>query len=584
MRTASDGSSALEPEPDPVLESGARLATDARLDASLARDTRRDVMFAAIVALVLALVGYALNGHGAMNLQDEGFLWYGVVHTLEGQVPLRDFRAYDPARYYWCAEWARIFGDGFLALRLSCALFQAVGLTFGLLAAQRVVSSRWLLPLVGVVLALWFFPPEKPFEASAATASVWIATRLIERPTRGRHFAAGVVTGIAALFGRNLGVYSCVAFVALIAYLHFKFGAERKTAEHATARSIPRAHTPVWPALGAFALGVAAGYAPMLAMIAFVPGFGASFVESVAFYARQKSLNAPLPVPWPWTVDYSGMSAFAALSHAMLGVWFVIAALFYLVALWVVLRTSGETLRRRALFVAALAVGAVYAHHASVRSDVNHLAQCIHPLLLGMLSIPLVLPAERVAREEVSSERDLPSRRTRTRATAAILALLLAASALAIAPRQPFAHELRARGTPNPFVPFDAHGDTVWINRAKARYLSAIVATVNARVKPEESLWIAPGLLTLYPLLGRTSPVWDIYPAWSAGAAEEERMLREMTRVEWVLWIDQPTDDGDAIQLANTHPAVWKKLTDEFERAPTPELASSILLLHRKHG
>jgi hypothetical protein len=161
---------------------------------------------------------------------------------------------------------------------------------------------------------------------------------------------------------------------------------------------------------------------------------------------------------------------------------------------------------------------------------------------------------------------------------------LLAASAFAIAPRQPFAHELRARDTPNPFVPFDARGDTVWINRAKARYLATIIDAVNARVKPDEPLWIAPGLLTLYPLLGRTSPVWDIYPAWPAGAAEEERMLREMTPVKWVLWIDQPTDEGDAIHLASTHPAVWKKLMDEFERVPVPELSSSVLLLHRKHG
>src|SRR3982751_5871918 len=77
LRAASEGSRDVEPA----------------LEEIESRDLPREVLLAALVALVLALLGYALNGHGAMNLQDEGFLWYGVVHTLEGQVPLRDFRA-----------------------------------------------------------------------------------------------------------------------------------------------------------------------------------------------------------------------------------------------------------------------------------------------------------------------------------------------------------------------------------------------------------------------------------------------------------------------------------------------------------
>jgi hypothetical protein len=91
-------------------------------------------------------------------------------------------------------------------------------------------------------------------------------------------------------------------------------------------------------------------------------------------------------------------------------------------------------------------------------------------------------------------------------------------------------------------------------------------------------------LLTLYPLLGRTSPVWDIYPAWRASSDDEARMLSEISDVQWVLWVDQPSDDDDALQLANSHPAVWKRLMQDFERVSVPELSSSILFLHRKRG
>lgn len=532
------------------------------------RDTRGEVSFAVTVALVVAGIGYALNGNGAMHLQDEGFLWYGVEHTLRGEVPMRDFRSYDPGRYYWCAAWAAIFGDGFLALRLSCALFQAVGLTFGLLAARRAVHNRWMLVPIAVILAAWFFPPEKPFEAGLAMVGVFTAVKLIECPSAPRHLAAGIVVGLAAFFGRNLGLYTALGFLAVMALLRFKLA--RGPGDPARASVAAEARAPGARELGAWMLGVVVGYAPMLAMIAVVPGFGASYVDSILFYARQTSLNAPLPAPWPWTLDLASLRLRPALSGLSLGLCFLCVPIFYLAALVIVLRTKAVDLGPRALFVAALCVGAVYAHHASVRSDVNHLAQSIHPLLLGLIAIPLVLPTD-------------PDR-VRKRASIAIVAGLLVLSALAIAPRQPAGHRLSARGTANPFVPYLAGADTVWINRAKAQYLAAITATVQARVKPEEKLWIAPALLTLYPLLGRSSPVWDIYPAWNASAEAEARMLSEMADVQWVLWVDQPSDDDDALQLANSHPAVWRRLMEDFERVSLPQLPAAILMLHRKGG
>lgn len=532
------------------------------------RDTLRDIALAALLAFALAGISYALNGNAAMRLQDEGFLWYGVVHTLHGEVPLRDFRSYDPARYYWCAAWAEILGDGFLALRLACAIFAGVGLTFGLLAAHRAVRNRWMLVPIGVILALWFFPPYKTFEAGVALASVFTAVKLVERPSAPRHFAAGVAVGIAALFGRNLGVYSALGFLALIAFLRIKL--TRASAQVADASSGESARAPGARELGSWALGVIAGYAPMLGMIAFVPGFRASFVDSVLFYVRQNTLNAPLPVPWPWAVELSGVRMWQAASELGIGLCFLFVPIFYAAALVIALRTNVRELRRRALFLSALALGIVYAHHATVRSDVSHLAQCIHPFLLGVIAIPTLY-------------RELGPR-VRRSASIAIIAALFVLSFLAIARHQPLGYELAASRTAHPFVPYDARGDTVWINRAKAEHLAALTAAVNARVKPEEKLWISPTLLTLYPLLGRSSPVWDIYPAWRASAEDEARMLSEIADVKWILWMDQPSDGDDVLQLSNSHPSVWRELQRDFERVPTPELGSAVMMLHRKSG
>ena len=74
---------------------------------------------------------------------DEGYLWYGTLRTLDGEVPLRDFRSYEPARYYWCALWMLALGRGVVSLRIAVHAFYFLGLTCGLLAL-RLAGVGWL--------------------------------------------------------------------------------------------------------------------------------------------------------------------------------------------------------------------------------------------------------------------------------------------------------------------------------------------------------------------------------------------------------------------------------------------------------
>lgn len=133
----------------------------------------KNIILALAVSFVLTALFYFLQADIGLKIGDEGFLWYGTMATASGKIPFRDFQSYDPGRYYWTAAWSFILGDGLMALRLSVAIFQGIGLFFGLLAVRRVVSSWWGLFLAGLLLILWMHPRHKLFESSIVMMAVF---------------------------------------------------------------------------------------------------------------------------------------------------------------------------------------------------------------------------------------------------------------------------------------------------------------------------------------------------------------------------------------------------------------------------
>src|SRR2546422_6195058 len=174
-----------------------------------------------IVCLSVGLVAvfWILQSHIGLWMGDEGYLFYGSWRVGQGEVPLRDFSSYDPGRYYWVAFWSLFFGYGIIGQRAGVAIFQIIGLVWGLLAARRVVGRHCSLCLPGVLLIVWTWPQSRVFESALSMGAVLVGTRLIERPISRRFYWTGSFVGIAAFFGRNLGLYSLLAFLSILLIL-----------------------------------------------------------------------------------------------------------------------------------------------------------------------------------------------------------------------------------------------------------------------------------------------------------------------------------------------------------------------------
>jgi hypothetical protein len=609
---------APEAEAPPPLPADARLPLPAAAPAPAHQGLGRGLVLPAVLALVLSAALLFAQRRLDFNLNEEGFLWYGAVAAAHGDVPLRDFYSYDPGRYYWAAAWTPLVGEGLLGLRLATAAFGALGLWCGLLAARRVIANPWLLTAAGIVLTAWLLPRNKLYEPAITMAAVLAATCLVERPDRRRHLLAGAMVGFGTFMGKNHGLYLGVAFLALILLLWLRRagpeaperpGLADETAQpdeprdphrpgevtlpdaaaeprqlkelgqvhgrHVQRRDLTSRLRELGRRLGAFAGGIGLGALPLLAMLALVPGFARAWLDSIRFFVEQGQTNFPRPVPWPWNYAYGAMAPWDAATTFAIGFGFLLTVAFFALAVPAVALMPWPRLRRNALLAAAAAVGAVYTHHAFSRADLAHLAPSIHPLLLGLLAVPAAGAAALAARPAAA-------RAARWAAGAAVGLLLAFETAAAAVPSQPLYHQL----TTGIMEPYTIAGEELRLRPRTIALLDWVERSVAARIPPRAPILLAPNLPGLYPVLGRRSPVWDVYPIWPASDELDRRMLAELERhhVEWAFVQKASVDGRTALQFRRTHPRVWDYLMANFELEDScrPERPMECALLHKK--
>ena len=174
---------------------------------SLPSSRRSITLFASAVILLL----FIWQGRKGYNIGDEGFLWYGVQRVLAGEVPLRDFMAYDPGRYYWSAALLALWGqEGIMQLRAVVAIFQTLGLAAALCLLDRAnpatsaTRRRAFMLVSALILVLWMFPRHKLFDTSLSIFLIGMLAALIRKPDQRHFLLLGIGIGLIYLFAVEL--------------------------------------------------------------------------------------------------------------------------------------------------------------------------------------------------------------------------------------------------------------------------------------------------------------------------------------------------------------------------------------------
>jgi hypothetical protein len=296
-----------------------------------------------------------------VDLADEGYLVYGVSCLLKGQIPVRDFRAYDPGRYYWCGLFALIFGRGNFATRMAMAVTLAMGLS---VVAALVLSATGvpLLSMLMCALALiWMQPRHKQIENFFTILGVFVLCNLFGNSTPFDYAVLGAVIGFSAFFGLNSFVYLVGASV-----LTFGFGIG----------------VPALISVYAFGLGLAVGLLPICALCIGAKGYATSYWHrKVAALVKRGTTNLKIPLPWIWAKGRTGFDRLSPARRMTFKWLFTLMPVLFIAGLTVplIVDVSEMTAAQQLIFTASC-VGIVNFYHTLSRADLGHMFQPVLPL------------------------------------------------------------------------------------------------------------------------------------------------------------------------------------------------------------
>ncbi len=515
---------------------------------------------AVFIAFVLTTISF-LHADRGFDPADEGFLWYGAIHAQAGQVPIRDFLAYAPGRYYWCAALFSLFGNGLMALRLSATLFQFLGFSAALLALRRVLKSPWALSGAGVLVLFWMIVPYRYFDSSVQLFAVLVATRLLEKPSKKRYFEAGLLTGLAAFFGLNHGLYLFTLFSGLIIFQYWK-GCLEALLKNGLA----------------YLFGFFCGSLPIMGMCIFLPGFFESYIRLVPRLAMLLALgqaNIALPIPWPWTVSWGHLGQvfqnqqvlireFAG--QSALGLCFIFLIIFYFFSVPSVFFIQKKDISHKALWIASAFVGVCYLHHIFSHAEGIHFGEGFFPVIAGLLSIRVTYPY------------------FHKKLAYFLIVLISILSFFSAGIRNNVFLKHFPPQTKNSLVQYVIGNDHIWMLKSAADRIDGLKKVVAQYVPAHEPMLLAPLMTTFYPILGKNSPVYDLFFVAPQSEETQLEMIHDLEKkkVRWAVVGNPVVRSSLGLRLSTTQPILWKYLMTNFEAVTDRGLQPGYFLMRKR--
>ena len=491
------------------------------------------LLWIALLSLSTLRLLYVPDIRIGLNLADEGYLWHGTQRVISGATPIRDFRAYDPGRYFWCAWWLRLLGSSLFSLRVALQAAQAIAL--GIAASSiYIVSSDWIITTVATLtLAMGMHPRHKQFDSLLSALSVLTALLLAIHAVPQQFLFSGIVVGCLVLLGLNHAVYAGGGLLLLIHILAFK--------------EIGPGYL---ESLEFFTYGLAIGLIPTAIAFVLSPGFFIAYwKQKVVRIFRRGAANLPLPIPWIWSVPPAHLGHHTISTITLIRLKFTIIPLYYTAIILYVVFGPSDLSAISAALLSSTCIGIFYLHHMLSRADLEHLLQSILPFIV---SFAILLSGWSFG-------------------WIVLIGLLLMSYRDIYKASDDY---IAAHSSDIKLQTINVAGTEVTVSDIIATHLLSLKALVDKYSEPEDRTFFAPTLVTLYPLFSREPAVYDTFCVYTATDEEQLCMIEQMKSNNLSLAIidDYPLDSRDDLRFCHTHPQVWRYLREMYHHKNTEGL------------
>lgn len=483
------------------------------------------------LGFAIGLTFYLAQASVGFDLWDEGFLWYGVRRVIAGEVPVRDFQAYDLGRYYWLAFWSILFGgNGLTGLRFGNALMQCIALSAILVSLRPLFRSWSILGLIGLCCSMWMAPPFLMSERAVAMFQVvWCLYVLRYRSLR-IAFYSGAIGGILWLVGRNMALYWVCSLGVLGVYLGWQLQVSRER---------------MFSVIKSFFSGLLIGIMPMLLVFLLVPNFFVVYWDTAVVNALfVKTTNLTVPVPWPWRVEWRLDSLIYIHRMAVSAALMLFITVFILCVVVVLRRGYDRDNYRNCFILAILFATFPWFHYAFSRADIFHIAPLGAPLIVLLICLGGVVG---------------PSWRR-----VHLFEVVVVLSVLAPLILQPILWRCFINKEPLQYS--NVGGSELVVNSYFNRLISNVGAVMNMFLRPGDSVLFVPYYPGLYAIFDRRSPIYESFPLFPSRPEKQLEAISDLKRnnTKLVLLWGHRVDNNPSLGFDRTHPMVMNYIRENY--------------------
>lgn len=498
-----------------------------------------NIAIAILVTFLVSIVWFSASWRYGFDPADEGYFWYGSQRILHGELPMRDFMAYDIGRYFWGAAFMNMMGDsGIFAARLACFAFQFMSNSVGVILclwatpAKKSIGFRVVVALtVALILTFWTTPYFKTFDHGASIMIVAMIALLLKSVTVRSWFMGGVILGTMAMVGRNHGIYGATAAFFALCFL-LNNTSERKLL--------------IRPA-ALFVFGVVLSFSPTFFIMYWAPGFSEGFVETVRELFRNKATNIALPIPWPWVVDLKQLGWINWALAVSQGTAFILLIVVPAIALASMFkRLMADRTSAHVFLLAATMTGIPYAHYAYSRADMAHLALAIFPLLLALFAVGILIRAQLLT---------------------SIGVLLLSIWVLSDS------HPLLAKYIwRQDFYQIQVSGQSIFVNHGTAEIVAQASAALARHPEAVNNFLAQPNLPGIHAMQEVKIPIWEIYSLFARDQEYERLAMAPLiaSAPRLIFLSNHALDNREEFRYSRMHPLIyaWVQKNYMLEQSP----------------